>query len=268
MPAKPPATGRRLITTVLLVSVLPACTALSGCRGFLDDQKEMWTDLYKKPDPLTVVKSPAASADRKAKYIAQLQEPNEHGGSSAQQDEVIQLLTQIAISDPAPTCRLQAIHRLGSFKDPRRVSALQAAYYKATAFPDEVNSQIRQQALRALGDTRDPSARADLIRVARTSARENNHFDQQLTLDERLTAIRALANYKDAEVAEALLHVVRTEKDVALRDRAHQSLESVMGRRLPTDPKTLEQALAPTGDNPASTMQPGNGVQLLNWGLK
>jgi hypothetical protein len=55
-------------------------------------------------------------------------------------------------------------------------------------------------------------------------------------LDVRLAAIRALGNYKDdTAAARALVGVLRTEKDVAVRGRAHESLVKITGRDLPPD---------------------------------
>jgi hypothetical protein len=245
---------------LLLAGVL--VTGSAGCRGFLDDQKEMWSDFYNRPDPLTEVKT-TTSADRKARFIAKLHEPAQYGGTQAQQDEMVKLLTEIAMHDPAPACRLQAIHKLGTFRDPRRLQALQGAYDHATVFVPEVNSQVRQQALKALGETGDAMARAELIRVARAAAKEDNYFDQQLTLDERLTAVRALANFRDPEVVDTLVHIARTEKDIALRDRAQRSLETVTGRRLPEDPQDLEQVLNTMGTANPAQQKIGGPVQLM-----
>lgn len=249
-------------TGLLLLSAFLGSSALVGCKGFWEDQKEIMNDFYYKPDPLSVVKS-THSSDRKAKFLAQLQNPSQRGGNPQQQEEVYKVLFEIATKDPAPICRLQAIRKLGEFKDPRAVEALQIAFDNATKFGPEVNSAIRQQALRSLAQTGNPTARGELIRVAKAGAKENNSVDQQLTLDERLTAVRGLANFKGPDVDEALLHILRSEKDVALRDRANESLQTVTGRKLPPDAKAWEQAL---NSNPGSAIpQPkmGGPVQLI-----
>lgn len=256
---------RRLGWLVLGLSLLASIPA-TGCRGFLEDQQEMWTDLYNRPDPLTVVKSTSAP-DRRAKFIAQLKEPARNGGGPDKQEEVMGLLAGIAIHDPAPTCRLQAIRTLGSYQDSRRVKILQQAYDNAKDFSAEHNSRIRQQVLKALGETGEAAARAELVRVARASAKEDNSFDQQLTLDERQTAVRALGKFRgDPEATATLLHLLRTEKDVALRDCAHQSLESVTGKRLPTDLPSLEQVMNGSGTASPAAQNLAGPLQLLKGG--
>ncbi len=57
-------------------------------------------------------------------------------------------------------------------------------------------------------------------------------------LDVRLAAIRALASYENETVAiHALIGILRDEKDVALRGRAHESLVRVTGQDLEPDAK-------------------------------
>ena len=57
-------------------------------------------------------------------------------------------------------------------------------------------------------------------------------------LDVRLAAIRALSAYENEAVAiQALIGVLRDEKDVALRGRAHESLVRITGQDLEPDAK-------------------------------
>jgi hypothetical protein len=251
---------------LLLCSGLLTGTALVGCKGLWEDQKELWHDRTHPPDPWQEVKSPETNPDRRARFVAQLEEPLQHGGNQAQQDEMVNLLINMAVADPSPRCRLAAIHKLGQFKDQRRLETLQKAYDKATTFADEINSQLRQQVLRSLAETRDPAAAIELIRVARAAAKENNYHDQQLTLDERQTAVRGLANFRGAEVTGALLYILRTEKDIALRDIAASSLETSTGRHLPRDKahddaQAWEQVLNANPD--AAPPKTGGPLQLI-----
>jgi hypothetical protein len=55
-------------------------------------------------------------------------------------------------------------------------------------------------------------------------------------IDVRLAAIRALGNYEnDPTAIQALIGVLKVEKDVAVRGRAHESLVKVTGKDLPPD---------------------------------
>lgn len=240
----------RLLATLAAAS----CVCLAGCTGVGEDIKESVSDFLYKPDPLTEVKT-AKAGDRKAKFLGQLQEPLQNGGSQQEQDEVVTLLIAHATEDPFPPCRLQAIYALGRFKDERAAPALEQAYYNASAFSPEIANLIRQQALRSLGETRTPRARDVLLRVAKARAREKNQFDQKLTQDERMAAIRALEEFRDPEVAAALAAIWKTEDDVALRERTRETFQIVTGgRTLPDDPQALDAVIQDPAQAPVATV--------------
>jgi hypothetical protein len=71
-----------------------------------------------------------------------------------------------------------------------------------------------------------------------------------------MSAARALANYNQPQATEALTRVMRTEKDVALRDRAHESLQAATGKRYSADDKAWDDYLQPQGVRQASAEQP------------
>ena len=104
-------------------------------------------------------------------------------------------------------------------------------------------AMIRAQAMTALGETRNPAAVELLARVVREPPAEGPDSDRQLTLDVRVAAARALANFTEYQATEALLHVLQTERDVALRDCAHKSLQAATGKDLPLDAKQWEVVL-------------------------
>lgn len=235
---------------------------MTGCKGFFDDVKENWSDLINQPDPLQVVKT-TDRGDRRAEYLARLREPAQNGGTPAQQDEVVNLLIKTATEDPASHCRLQAISSLGRFKDSRVVPALEQAFYNSSVFPGEVGTILRQQTLKALGETGQPQASQLLIRVAQASAEEKDSVDRQQTLDERLAAVRALANFPQPEVAHTLVKLLRTEKDVAMRHRSYSALKTVTGKRLPPDPEAWEQWMASVSDQAIVSNQPPGIIQRV-----
>jgi HEAT repeat protein len=244
---------------------------LSGCTGAFEDLRDNWSDYWHKPDPMRVVTT-TESGDRKAKFMAYLKEPAQHGGSQQEQDRVVEFLVKEATTDPAPACRLQAIQTLGRFHDPRAGEALETAYYKATIFAPDHNALIKQSALVALGQTASPAGRKLLLDVARAAAPDPDRREDQMNRDERLAAIRGLQHYKDAEVTATLVKIYRSERDRAMRDSTHETLELVTGKHLPTNPPELEQAVglvpagAPSGVMPVNANnQPGALRQMTGW---
>ena len=174
---------------------------------------------------------------------------------------MLRILATAAVNEPQPWCRLAAIQSLGRFKDPRAVTALKAAYDQANntaaseiqqagyqparGFLPETAAALRCHALAALGQTQNPAAVDLLVRVVRQPPSEGTEEDRQEAMDERITAARALGKFNQPEATEALLKVLQTEKDVALRDRAAEALQEITGKKLPADAKAWEEALHP-----------------------
>lgn len=253
--------------------LLPALTALtlamSGCANFWDQVTSRDFDfqsLFVTPNPFQVLEK-STDGTQRAKALASLREPNQHGGKPEEQEVVVKILVAAATTDRQPLCRLAAIKSLGHFKDPRAVEALKEAYFKPD-FPAETNTILKEQALAALGHTGSPAARDFLVLVAREPppTQESNETVKQQTLDIRLTAVRALANFNHYEVAETLVQVLKNEKDAALRDRAHESLQMVTGKRLPPDAKEWDN-LIHKPDKSEDTLAQGTGSKwnLLGW---
>src|SRR5262249_2738759 len=107
--------------------------------------------------------------------------------------------------------------------------------------PDTITT-LQSRALEGLGRHRSPDGLTLLVPVAirPTEARGKSGVEPASAvlnleasvgtnetdrLDVRLAAIRALGNYKDdAAATRALVGILRTEKDVAVRGRVHESL--------------------------------------------
>lgn len=250
---------------VCWLGLLPvAGVLLSGCTGIFQDYKENINDFVTKPDPLKVVKK-TPSGDRRAKFLRQIQEPARHGGNTKEQDEVVNLLVKTATSDSFPTCRLAAISALGRFKDPRAARGLQDAYYQADDFAPYLSNMIKQHALTALGKTESKEGKLLLIQVAQAGAKERNPGEQTMTNDQRLAAIRALANYKDPEVAKTLVHIMRNERDVAMRERTNQTFKAITGKRLPEDPQALDKMLQSGNIATVSDRSSNPILRLISW---
>jgi HEAT repeats len=122
------------------LAALSIGAALTGCAGptFWDDVtsrdykfKSMFSAA---PSTMTVLRE-RADGDARARAMLAVKEPQTNGGSAAEQEEVVQLLTRTAISDPQPLCRRAAIEALGRFRDPRAVPALSQAYETAGQLP-------------------------------------------------------------------------------------------------------------------------------------
>jgi hypothetical protein len=219
------------------IFLLGAC----GCVSFWDDVtsrnfhvKDLWT----KEDPLVVLRD-SSDGHKRSRALAKLQESTQHGGTREEQELYVKILTKSAAEDRDPLCRLGAIRALGTYKDARAARCLEDVYQQRLPFTPELNTVIRQQALASLVQTGNADARSLLIRVARSPSGpvESSLTDRQQTQDERLTAVRGLAKYTQYDAIETLVHILDTEKDVALHDRAYESLKAATGKNLPDDSK-------------------------------
>lgn len=228
------------------------CMGLSGCAGLWDELTSNNRDLkgyFFKADPLVIIKESNDGAKR-GEALASLKEPLQNGGTQKDQDAYIKILTVAVTVDREPLCRLGAVRALSDFKDSRAAQALEEAYTQRLAFGPELNGIIRQQTLEAIGKIGNPESRHLLIRVARqpSGAVDASLIDQQQTQDERLTAIRALSRYKQADAIETLVYIMETERDLAYKDRTVDSLRTATGRNLPPDPKAWRDLMAGGGN--------------------
>ncbi len=242
------------------------CLGLCGCAGFWDDVTSRdfsFSAFFVKPNPMLVLRD-STDGDKRAKALRALHEPKQYGGTDEEQEVVVKILTTAAATEKQPLCRLAAIQALGHFKDPRAVQGLKDAFFNASAFAPETSTVIRCQALTALGQTGNADAVELLARVVREPPAEGPNVDKQQTLDIRIAAARALGNFSHYQATEALVHVLQTEKDVALRDRAHESLELSTGKKLPPDAKAWEELLHQPNDQNVAQEQPKK-IQLLGW---
>jgi hypothetical protein len=219
-----------------------AALTVTGCASFWDDVTSRdfkMKSLFVQPDPLTVLQS-STDGDQRAKALQRLKEPISHGGTQADQDEVMKLLTNAAVSDKQPLCRLAAMQTLGRFKDPRAAAALTDAFYRANSFAPDTSAMLQCHALKSLGETANPSGQELLVKVVREPRSEGTEVERQNAMDIRLAAARALGHYNDPQAEAALFLVMRTEKDVGLRMCAYDSLKTATGKRMPLESKDWE----------------------------
>jgi hypothetical protein len=256
--------ARRLSGLLLSASLL---LGANGCATFWDEAFSRERDLqgyFRPPDPLLVIRD-STDGERRGKAMASLQEPLRNGGTQKDQDVYLEILTTAARTDRDPFCRLGAIQGLSHFKDPKAAQALIEVYEQGNPpFTAEFNTMIRQQALRGVEKTGDPEKGLFFVRVARMPgpAGDAPSADRQATQDEKLIAIRALAEYKQPECLETLVYLLEREKDAALRDRAHQSLQLASGKQLPPDAEIWRASLA---GRPVNVPQPSWIERAAGW---
>jgi hypothetical protein len=218
---------------------------LSGC-VFIDDfslKNFSFEDFRDPPDPLNTVRN-SKDGNLRARALRCLKEPLANGGTKEDQDVIVAVLNYTAGNDTQALCRMAAIDMLRQFHDPRVVDGLKEAYYRAGSFNTEVATVLRCQALQAMGETGQSAVVETLVRVLREPPVEGPDQDRQLKLDERIAAARALSHFKQSQVTEALVDVLRKERDVALRARANESLVVITGRDLPADATIWAQFFA------------------------
>jgi hypothetical protein len=251
-------------------AALPLGLAALGCGGgIMDDLRNRefrFRDVFNQQDPMTVLDT-CTNGDERARALRKVKEPLQSGGTQAQQDKVIQVLTESATKDNRPICRLAAIDALSKMKDPRATGALIQAYSSATTFQLDVANAIRVDSLTALGKRSEPDAVALLVRAATEPAIEptnaaqpdlqpvsflrdknkpsalDNDVQKSLARDVRLAAIRALADTHSTQATDALIGLLN-EKDVAIRDRAQEALEAITGKKgIKPEAKAWQEAL-------------------------
>jgi len=238
--------GRTHMPKVVLI-VAGLIAAVPGCATFWDEVTSSERDSrymlgWGKHNPLVVIRDndpskPNADGLRRAQALGELREPLKNGGNAQDQEAYLKILGAAATTDREPLCRLAAVRALGKFQDQRAASILEDVFnQQKLPFTPENNSMIHREALVALENIHDPSSLSLMIRVARQPGppKSADRVDRMQTQDERIVAIRALGRYKDREAVDALAYVLKTEKDVALRGRAHSSLEETTGKHWPS----------------------------------
>ena len=93
---------------------------------------------------------------------------------------------------------------------------------------------------------------------------EGADLDQRMVMDERIAAARALSHFNQRPAAQALVKVLQTEKDVALRDRVHESLQVATGKEFPPDPAAWDQYLRQASDKDFGE-EKGSKIKLLSF---
>jgi hypothetical protein len=245
---------------------------LSGCAGTWDELSrkdipigQRFSNLFHTPDPLVVLRD-SEIGDERARALRSLKEPAAHGGSDHDQEYILKILVTAARSDPHPVCRVAAIQSLGRFRDPRAAQALIDAFFdvpNAAGFSSESIAIVQVAALTAMGQTRHPATVDTLARVVREPVPSFDvpQEEKQHDRDRRIAAIRALGNFSHYQATEALVHVLKQEKDAGLRMRAHESLVNLTGKDLPPDGAAWEAMF----QQAPPEKRPENRINLAGW---
>ena len=153
---------------------------------------------------------------------------------------------------------LAAYHQAGQAgpggKEPEVTAAVALGGVKGAlgAFPVETTANIQCLSLEGLGRHRTPEGLQLLARAAATPTEKPKPAGGIETaglftpeadfgtgidrIDVRLAAIRALGSYdKDPTAIRTLVAVLKADRDVAVRGRAHESLVKITGQDLPAD---------------------------------
>jgi hypothetical protein len=267
-------------------------------------REKPFATLFSKEEPMLVLRE-KSEGDARIRAMQNLKEPARNGGSQQDQEEAIKILEQTVTMDSSGLCRLTALETLSQFQDPRVPEILVRAYHhsqgvevasatmneivpvglqgrlkkNATPFTPETITTLQSRSLESLGKTRSEEGLKLLCEVAakpakRKEAKEDDLFpepDEGVNqFDIRLAAIRSLGEYRgEPRAAAALYQVLSQEKDVALKNRAHEGLKKVTGQNFPPNLEMwknwLDQAVPhggpvapPVSQNP---IQPVSGIR-------
>jgi hypothetical protein len=243
-------------------------TGLAGCSHFWEDVtsrsnepgvwanvKYRWDLVFNRPDPMQVLAT-SNDGDMRRRALATLET---QGSFWNKQDPetILRLLSACAANEPDPINRALAVERLAELKDPR-VPQLLIDVYQAPVNAEPRALPVRLAALRGMGQSKDPAT----IEVLTAAVQ-----DRELHVDLRFAAADALGSHQNYHAANSLVKVLREERDVALKYRAHQSLQKMTGRKdIPARADSWEEAFrqaAATGQ--PLQREPSPLLKLVNW---
>lgn len=248
---------RKLLILGLSVGCLP------GCATFFDDirarspEPGLWNNVtfrtklaFNRFDPMELIAS--EDGDMRRRGYLNLKEPKPGTEESKQ---VLGIMRQAATQEKEMIVRMAVIGRLGQFKDERCTQILLEAW-QAPVNAGETKTPVRMAIVRALGKRGDP---AGLQLIATALQKEN-------AMDMRLTAADALAGFKEVEAAGSLIQVLREEKDIGLRNRAHMSLQKMTGKsNVPAQAEAWETAMRGSINGNRVTKENNPTLMLANW---
>jgi hypothetical protein len=206
-------------------------TAVSPTGKFADTVALRFHLLFHKIDPMQTL-AESTDGDLRARAYRMLKEPKQTGGNEQEQAHLLEVLAAAAKTEKQTICRLAAVEKLGEFQDPRAVKALTDAFYAPANFSDK-QPVVRMACLTSLGRTGDASGLETLTEAALRDP----------SMDVRIAAAQALGNFKDYQAPQALVEILKQEKNGALRHQAAESLQQITGKDLPADATAWEDFL-------------------------
>ncbi|OWK36510.1 HEAT repeat domain-containing protein [Fimbriiglobus ruber] len=269
-----------------LAAGLAVMSGVTGCASTWDTitsksfreslkDKPYGTMFGKPPDPLETLRN-SPEGEARAKAMKLIKEPAAEKHSAEEQDEVMQILTSAATTDPSPWVRIAAIDALGRFHDPRAADVLKQAYFNAPgrlpgnlAKPEAEKSPIVQAGAREPGLLGDrlglggpQGFTADQVATVRGRAIDSmaktggpksleflagiaigkDHFmNDDVNTQEfvRQRAVDGISQMRTKEAVVVLAKVLAAEKDkdITLTAKAHEGLVQLTGKNLPADPE-------------------------------
>ena len=226
-------------------------------------------DAFRDPaDPMAVIRDSKEGCKR-VRALECLKEPLANGGTQKEQDLVVSVLCYCAAKDSLAPCRMAAIDTMRKFKDVRVVEGLKDAYYGASKLAAGVVHGGAYAGAGGTGRYRQPGGRghpgSSPARAGDSGARCRSSAENQRE-DRRRP--EPLGKFKQYQSTAALAEVLKSEDDVALRKRAHESLVSATGHDLPPDGAVWQEFLNNPANKDSIGREPTWGervLQLTGW---
>jgi hypothetical protein len=236
---------------------------LPGCGTFFDDirarspEPGLWNNInyrtklaFNMHDPMELIAD--EDGDMRRRGYLNLKEPK---AGTEEHTQVLGIMRKAASQEKEMIVRMAVIARLGQFQDERCTQILLEAW-QAPANSGEASTPVRMAIVRALGRRSDPAG----LQIIATALQKNNSPDL------RLTATDALAGFKEVEAAGTLIQVLREEKDISLKNRAHLSLQKMTGKNnVPPTAEAWETAVRGSINGNRVTKENNPTLILANW---
>lgn len=250
--------GRRLALLALGAGLLP------GCATFFDDirarspEPGLWNNItfrtklaFNMYEPMEVLASNDDGDMRRRAYL-RLKEPKV---GSEEYETVLGVLRKAASQERDMVVRMAAVTRLSQFEDPRATQILVEAW-QAPANSGEGAVPVRMAVVKALGQRGDEAG----LQVIATAMQKDQPADL------RLTAADALGGFKEVQAAGSLIQVLREERDISLKNRAHRSLQKMTGKsNVPMQAEAWETAVRGSTTGKQLTKETNPTLMLANW---
>jgi hypothetical protein len=256
-----PPVGNKTWRKLLLLAFGIGC--LPGCGTFFDDirarspEPGLWNNvtfrtklafnMYSTEELLA-----SEDGDLRRRGYMNLKEPK---AGTQEYEQVLGMLRKAASQEKDMVVRMAVAAKLGQFQDGRSTQILMEAW-QAPANSGEEATPVRIAIIKALGQRGDQAG----LQVLAAALQKGQPMDL------RLAAADALAGFKEVQAAGTLVSILKEERDVGLRFRAHLSLQKITGKsNVPMQAEAWETAVRGSikGNQVAKEINPG--LMLANW---